>query len=64
MFSKSISELRIKMKFFGGSKDKPVATGDDSTQEEQADQKLKFATASARFGPVGKRDKTWKTSGK
>lgn len=47
------------MKIFGGGKDKPVATGDDSTPEEKADQKLKFATASARFGKVGKRDKTW-----
>lgn len=41
----------------------PVSTGDDSTEEEKANQKLKFATASARFGPVGKRDKTWKKSG-
>lgn len=49
------------MKIFGGGKNKPVSTGDDSTPEEQADQKLKFATASARFGPVGKRDKTWKS---
>ncbi|AXH68820.1 hypothetical protein SEA_COMRADE_119 [Streptomyces phage Comrade] len=41
---------------------KPVSSGDDSTEEEKADQKLKFATASVRFGPVGKREKTWKTS--
>lgn len=47
------------MKIFGGSKEKPVSTGDDSTEEEKAGQKLKFATASARFGKVGKRDKTW-----
>jgi hypothetical protein len=38
---------------------KPVATGDDSTEDEKAGQKLKFATASARFGPVGKKDETW-----
>jgi hypothetical protein len=43
---------------------KPLPTQDDSTPEEQAEQKLKFATASARFGKVGKRDSTWKTSGK
>ncbi|XAO35303.1 hypothetical protein SEA_FRANCOB_120 [Streptomyces phage Francob] len=45
-----------------GKSPKPVSTGDDSTEEEKADQKLKFATASARFGPVGKRDKTWRSS--
>lgn len=51
------------MKIFGGGKsEKPVSTGDDSTETEKADQKLKFATASVRFGPVGKKDKTWKTS--
>ncbi|QNN99212.1 hypothetical protein SEA_FAUST_121 [Streptomyces phage Faust] len=49
------------MKIFGGGKQEPTSTGDDSTPEEKADQKLKFATASVRFGPVGKRDKTWKT---
>ncbi|AZU97187.1 hypothetical protein SEA_EMMA1919_123 [Streptomyces phage Emma1919] len=43
---------------------KPVSTGDDSTPEEKADQKLKFATASARFGPVGRRDKTWQEQSK
>lgn len=40
-------------------KNEKPATGDDSTPEEKAEQKLKFATASARFGPVGKRGKTW-----
>jgi hypothetical protein len=50
------------MKFFGRNSDsKPVPTGDDSTDDEKAEQKLKFATASARFGAVGKRDKTWKS---
>ncbi len=44
--------------------EKPASTGDDSTEDEKADQKLKFATASVRFGPVGKRDETWKKSGK
>ena len=39
--------------------DKPKPFKDDSTESEKADQKLKFATASARFGKVGKRDKTW-----
>jgi hypothetical protein len=43
---------------------KPVSTGDDSTPEEKADQKLKFATASGRFGSIGKKERTWKTSGK
>jgi hypothetical protein len=52
------------MGIFGGKKNESVSTGDDSTQEEKADQKLKFTTASARFGPVGRRDSTWKTSGK
>ena len=39
-----------------------TSTGDDSTEDEKAEQKLKFATASARFGKVGKRDKTWEQS--
>lgn len=42
--------------------EKPASTGDDSTEDEKADQKLKFATASARFGSVGKRDRTWRQS--
>jgi hypothetical protein len=41
---------------------KPAKTGDDSTPEEKAEQALKFHTASARFGKVGKRDKTWEQS--
>lgn len=49
------------MGIFGGKKNEPASTGDDSTPEEKAGQKLKFATASSRFGPVGKRDKTWKS---
>ena len=49
------------MKFFGGGKDKPASTGDDSTPEEKAEQALKFHTAKERFGKVGKRDKTWKS---
>lgn len=44
------------------NKNEPVATQDDSTPEEQAEQALKFHTASDRFGPVGKRDETWKSS--
>ncbi len=47
-----------------GKKSKPVPTQDDSTKEEKAAQALKFATASGRFGAVGRRSETWKTSKK
>jgi len=47
---------------FGGNSKDTSSTQDDSTDEEKAEQALKFHTASGRFGPVGKRDKTWKTS--
>lgn len=46
-------------KFFGS---KPKVTPRETTDEEEA--AMKFATAKNRFGKVGKKDKTWKTSGK
>lgn len=41
----------------------PKETPKEMTSED-AEVKLKLATASARFGPVGRRDKTWTTSDK
>lgn len=49
---------------FGGNNNNATSIPDDSTPEEKAEQALKFHTASGRLGPVGKRDKTWKTSDK
>jgi len=43
-------------------KPKTVETPRETTKEEEAEASMKFVTASARFGPVGRRDKTWKTS--
>ncbi|QOI67506.1 hypothetical protein SEA_BEUFFERT_119 [Streptomyces phage Beuffert] len=48
------------MKLFG--KSEPKKTPRETTAEEEAEARLRFHTASARFGPVGRRDKTWKTS--
>ena len=41
------------------SKSEPKEISQETTAEEEADASLKFATASARFGSVGKREETW-----
>lgn len=50
------------MGFFKNSN--PKVTPRETTDEEEAAAALKFATAKGRFGSVGKKDKTWKTSRK
>jgi hypothetical protein len=46
----------------GWFKSEPKETPRETTDEEEAEARLKFHTASGRFGPVGRRDRTWKTS--
>lgn len=45
-------------------KSEPKVTKRETTDEEEAAAALKFATASGRFGKVGKKDRTWTTNGK
>lgn len=47
---------------FWNKNDQPKEVPPETTPEEEAEASLKFHTARDRFGPVGRRDATWKTS--